>query len=791
MIQTLQTFTKKISTVILCTAIALTFFAIFSYPEVNAQCITTLECCSACNPPGGSHYVTWCIVNGDWQFSGSSGCSCDKGGCAHDGSGVCVTCPPSCVPSLPAKPTLSYVPNNSNLEENNVQVGWQQITNWGKGCSSNINTYQVEIQPNCTGSFINKSGSLNASILNYDIQNLGWGTTYCWRLSASNGSQTNYSDVWRFTTPKPPTLVSAGFTNQDFCGNGVSGKITSTNTTNPVSYKVIYQKESNQSYKFIDVFFVPSFGAFAHTQNDIPENLARSKAENSNSIAIRIDLRSGEYYILNSNSTWDKTNGLNEVPNNSSTATFLEAESNFSVNSNNAEAEFKIRFENSFPSGKYNIYSEVIVELPNSAGNVSDGATELNSLSAKKTGEWTIDVISPSAAINNPKFKNNGSFDVTWSASDNLVLDNVYSYIYSLDDTGQIRDNTLSQIISAPNNSLRYPEDSANGLITKSNLGNHNYNFVNNLDKNDYIFDLYAEDQGCNITKVSGVVSAPKPWFIAYLGSVSANGGFIDIKLPNFNFFTVPFTNETGLAYLSTYSSLSGTIDIPKLQQSKFNQHDVFYSNLAAKPPLSSGETSWYDYLFDKIEGKTAIQIIQTLNFSGSMSSNLGISTGDKNFFSIDRSDPVVINSNTVCDVKAIIFIKNDLIINPDFTTTNQNGCIFVVKGNIKINGGLNKTSALIESEGLSMYDKVEAMLITDGNLETTSESEKGISYKWDGIYFNGIVFAANPSFKRSLNTGGDFNQPAHVFKFDPKYRVLFEDEISNRVYSIREVIGN
>ncbi len=73
----------------------------------------------------------------------------------------------------------------------------------------------------------------------------------------------------------------------------------------------------------------------------------------------------------------------------------------------------------------------------------------------------------------------------------------------------------------------------------------------------------------------------------------------------------------------------------------------------------------------------------------------------------------VVVSSDLNCDTKAVIFVGGDLTINPPFTNSNfgQDGCIFVVNGDVMIKEGTDAVSS-----GFA-YDQIDAFILADGKI--------------------------------------------------------------------------
>ena len=174
--------------------------------------------------------------------------------------------------------------------------------------------------------------------------------------------------------------------------------------------------------------------------------------------------------------------------------------------------------------------------------------------------------------------------------------------------------------------------------------------------------------------------------------------------------------------------------------------------------------------------------ILISLNILG-----LGIAIGSKTIYDITGN--LTVNSGTVCDVKVMYLVTGTITINPDVTNTADNGCMFIAKGNVTVTAGTQKSNVLKGAATPISYDNVYAAIITDGTLSTPADNNLGsqtYQKKWDGLYFNGSITASKLDLHREPNST-DNAQPGHIFVYDARYKLTFQDDVSFRFYSIRE----
>lgn len=305
-----------------------------------------------------------------------------------------------------------------------------------------------------------------------------------------------------------------------------------------------------------------------------------------------------------------------------------------------------------------------------------------------------------------------------------------------------------------------------------------------------------------------------KPWVMTYNGDLSAKGG-VSASIPS----SVSVLNENLLgsnnrvvlqspvqAFTSTYGLISGNSVLPTNKQSKLKQFTTNYLDLSLTPPKDSGVNDWYQYSLNTVQSNLPNPIPQitgnnTVVQGRTTSSFFGVTPGTKNNVVIlGRLD---IAENVVCDTNTIFFIKPQagnppiaqsipnvaLRIAPNFTnSTLQNGCIFIVDGDILISSGTQSSPALnVDSPTLARYDIIEAGLITNGSVISNRDVFNPLQ-KGDGLVISGSVISKDISWQRDINLNGNQFQPAQVFIYDPRYREIFKNEFKVVRYSLREV---
>ena len=132
------------------------------------------------------------------------------------------------------------------------------------------------------------------------------------------------------------------------------------------------------------------------------------------------------------------------------------------------------------------------------------------------------------------------------------------------------------------------------------------------------------------------------------------------------------------------------------------------------------------------------------------------------------------------CDKQTLIFVKEDLVINPPLYNVSagdsihtSNGCIFVVEGSVTINPGSN-----VSSDGTFRYDKIHGYILSDGLITVVDERPKATAVI-DGVYINGGLSSSYDTgsvsivVDRYLRLVERLSYPVLAVDYHPKYGVL------------------
>lgn len=767
-----------------------------------------------------------------------------------------------CTATSPGAATLSLPVNNSSVQytQGGTAVGFGfdlNTSGWGKGCPDNANSWDFQVQRGCTGNWVS-FGAVNSVPSNYFTTP---GQAICWRINKTNGSLSTMSAVSRFTLVEDRSWIdpiNSGM-EADVCGGGFSGIAGPTGISNPITFNTEFATSSvaGNKYKEVWLAMVPDNTAYnmncpAFGGSDIPNNVCQNmesadtpsqdvilqKARAANTFVFKIiynnaaTLQNAMEIRAYNGTGWNvaNTNGAN-VSGLGATLLNLNGDTTATTPGDYiSRARFRIRFD-SVPQGKYTYYAATIMTntINQVRGSYATPGSPFNfkKLNVTRQGvnwgitNWGVDLIPPSAAgqFLTPKFVEGNKFQVDWNFKELNSLQ-VKSFITSEEAASQLQDLTTGQQIPFPvtipnatsynNNTIPLSAiNNANGTVTQASLGMREYVDGDSSIQSDYQFYAYTRDAACNQRIITASATVQNPWIISYNGNVSAAKGTA-LTLPN-SLAQLPAelkSNSSNIlsdlqsVYLSTYGAISGTAELPLRKVSKLQRFVTNYEDLTVKPPLYSGFTKWYDYIYDLVS-RNATAPITTINSSATLSGDTatfaGTAPGTKRHVLINGN--LLVDRDVSCNSQTIFFVKGNtstpldatypnatLKIVPNLTVNgNNNGCLFISTGDILVDNGNRASAALgVDSSILANYDLVEAALISDGSLISLKDLF-GANEKGDGLAIKGSVVTEDLNLQRNINLNANQFQPAHLFYFDPRYREIFKNDLNYNKYSLRE----
>lgn len=319
-------------------------------------------------------------------------------------------------------------------------------------------------------------------------------------------------------------------------------------------------------------------------------------------------------------------------------------------------------------------------------------------------------------------------------------------------------------------------------------------------------FDLYAQDNACNLSNDTSQVSLSTPWILTKGGlSYSDESPDIDIKPlgtsghPNSDpigsptsqeFTTYPFNInrwEVGLSseLLFSNQSVSASQNLP---------YRSLTSAFSLQNYANANNTLWYQNLREEAESEMAtrpLEFNRIVGFSGNLGGNVSsiaqgsVNCNDGTKLCVIEATDININNSAnplVCNRKTAFFITGNLIINSNITASgNANGCIFIVQGNVTIQKGSYKSGG----SAYPVYDLIEGFIISDGVIHIEEDSDGSDTGYRDGLKIRGSILGFGPAsgvfessitFERSMKLLDNLTYPAVVLHHDSRYYEIAEE---------------
>lgn len=851
----------------------------------NHLCTQSGACCK-CNfytEDGDSFW--WCEEGTcpERDYNGGAHDWCGSGGDDSGGN-------PSCATSDPSAPTLLSPPDNATgLLATGVPLSWTASSDWGEGCPTR-NRYDVDLQPNCNGSFIERITDITST--EATLSGLAWDTLYCWRVSADNGSNTNDSPVRRFRTARPPEITSAGvIPATDICGGAATGSTRHPGVSNPIIVRI---EGSDQDIASRDRIYI-AFGLVQNSVTTLQHVNGSSFINYLNNEAIvagAVDLTNNEVMVLSTTGAWIPATGINQItPQGTAEILDIGGATNWEINGTDLFAEIQVRIDDSHLNDNFRIYAAVIAELPGGFV-VSSNPNSTDNIRYTRFQPWTIDTTDPDPIISAPSYNQDGTFELDWSVTDNLTgILGVNTDVYTDIAGTELIDFTIPTTFSFPDSG---PANSQSAQITTSNLGTHTYLDTYRLEST-FNFGFEAQDVACNVRRIERTVPHAGfkfPWITVAKNTASVRDGISNLGIPSTD-LDIPEIGLFGNATFLDNIAITGGSSIATGQISRLSQFTTGYEDTAIDYVSDfEEESNWYEHLLDNLERNNDSnpdpipirRITSDIEINGSIvtpgeggvlppppsqSSVCGdgvceapetagtcladceSATCGNNFcdgqddllggcadeclvttpetgapgvipepeqglvqgVSKEREGRVlqavvggsfvgvanekqafIVNGNmrivsgSECNAKGIIFVSGNLEVEPDFTNTPENGCVFIVQGDIIIEGGQQKTNAANTDTSLAGYDILEGFFLADGTIVTSADYPDPLA-KGDGLYIKGSLIGNRLGLGRDINRVGNTFQPAMYVEYDAQYVIRFIGDLANRKFSIREIL--
>lgn len=749
------------------------------------------------------------------------------------------TPPPATCPgaSKPSAVTLVSPADKRKLGSNSVNLRWSTTGDYGTGCPTQVNRRYIHVIPwpssNCPSTLRNYPITFEATHRtwlyfsnNKRFNDLEWNHWYCWQVTKSNGTASSgtkaRSQVWAFKTPAPPppttpTLDSSTFVSSSITkcsvGDSVSGRLTGTandtNINNPVGYEInVSYTPPNVTdiaevrFAIVSNSYLASFPNSGRVTDGDNEYLYLEALEpdlhdptNLGNVGMRVTNlgTTPTYSMINSNTApyFGSGSTSGNVTAASGIATLRDIGTNTTVTAgtDSYTIRFNTEIKPTFANGDVTLFVSVLAD-DGSGGLIShdpqsDRGSYDGNLIYQEVNNWAVDMSLPSVAIQDPVFSSGSDFSVRWDITDNGTIEEVRSYCYfGGPATATIRDITSGNDIAFDGNPKSY-SDPDNCYVTSAGVNNRNYQVTSGSLTEDLVFGAYASDNACNVTETNLLGAIPDPWFLAMDQTVSSGGGIQDIEIPDTTTnLTDIGVDLTGNDYLGTYAVISGNVNLSS-PVNKVSATGVYASSYNNKnlSPTDLGYANWYTLAVASLGQNETVASTGISTINSNLAGTYGVSANSKYF--VRHSGDLSINSGVICNLKAIIVVEGDLTIDPDFTRTASNACLFIVQGDVNITQGQHASNGLTASDAAN-HDVVEAMFVVNGTFTTEIDPAPTGTVN-DALLIRGLVFAENVDLKRILSPAQGTSQPAELFIYDPRHAFYFASSLKVSEFSLRE----
>jgi hypothetical protein len=412
---------------------------------------------------------------------------------------------------------------------------------------------------------------------------------------------------------------------------------------------------------------------------------------------------------------------------------------------------------------------------------------------------WTIDKVPPTISFTGGTPTASGNnVNISWSASD---IKNLYAIVGNIYTTAgaDARDITLSTstpgvILKTPNPFTPTAENNANtgriegdwsfrvapNMNTTSNAGLISINVGANRTGTLTIYITAFDDAG-NMATAIGSYNL-NDWFVTDGGlGYSAEGtSFVakptttswSGKLPPF-----PVSGWTE-SLTNTKADLSSEMWAERITQLDNNDFVDSYAlnGHGGYSVTNNYQTLWEAFQENKAtipsldENPMSISVITAQAHTGVYCAN------NREYCVLEFPGSLEIRERFRCNDKTLIFVNGTLTINPplwnlnpnDNRASNENGCVYVVRGNLIIKEGRAVSGASM------VYDVNHGYFIVDGTVLVEHEVSKPSTAIFDGVYINGGIHAGGGvTIKRYLRLIDRLSYPVLAIDHHPKYGVL------------------
>lgn len=289
------------------------------------------------------------------------------------------------------------------------------------------------------------------------------------------------------------------------------------------------------------------------------------------------------------------------------------------------------------------------------------------------------------------------------------------------------------------------------------------------------------------------ILSTANAWLATTGSNAYSTQGFLNNEMQNISKLNPPITKAkygydfNSSVNLSKYLAAVGNTQLPNSFVSETSFVATNYTNNAVESIWVDSGESTFTRVIDKAAQSTTTNVTQASLLGGTLSSKFGLAVNSNQI--LVRQGNLIVGQGLQCDMAAIIIVRGNLDIAPSITNVgNNNGCLFIVDGNVTVAAGSAANPANVAFNQMLEYDRIEAAIIAKGNFTASADPQS--SNVGDGMLIRGFLLAKQYVSQRNLTSGRNAKQPSDLFIFDARFiaNPFFRAFLDERKFSLREL---
>lgn len=415
------------------------------------------------------------------------------------------------------------------------------------------------------------------------------------------------------------------------------------------------------------------------------------------------------------------------------------------------------------------------------------------------TNTWTITTTpGPTAKAGHRAEAKNGKLYVlhgttSWAGTPAVNTVDIFDIAagQAIDDSGSIVQITQTsspvtsfELLGGVETQCLYVTDYTNEGL----LGNKLYRQDSTAGWNGITIKLNATDGACNSPTATVSIDDADPWTMVRYGAASAGGGFNGFTIPDINMSTLYPGSWGDEAFLSAHSTISGSNNMISGRQSAIDTYTSQYNDLNTDPANILGMSTWYDTINKILSDRypTGITNLTANTVPANLNTYPAGQTAILRYTPTGGTLSTVYNGGNsfTCTRPAIILVNGNFTINPNmFYSTEDTKCVWVVKGNVTVNTGVDYNP--LAGGTATNSDAIRGnVIITDGTFNVLADDQNASTYA-DSLWAWPVIARA-VNLQRDMGGFWNARYPSEFFQFDPSILYFLSDELAVTKFSIR-----